>query len=84
MSVQQEIERQGSLQQEDDRDAIAEFVVEGFVVEDMHGYPGSHAAAYNSQTQQCGLGNAPAFAARLPFVEAVDNERQHVHGNEVI
>ena len=68
----------GYLQQEDGREAEAEFVVLGLMVPDFHSEQGPDAAAGDGYPEQACLGDAPFIALRLPFVDAVQEKRGNV------
>ena len=73
----------GYLQQEDGREAEAEFVVLGLMVPDFHSEQGTDAAAGDGYPEQACLGDAPLVALRLPFVNAVQEKRGYVNSREI-
>ncbi len=71
------------LRDDNGRYAIAELLVQGFVMPCFHTCPGSNAAADDGHSQQRGLSDAPFVSPGFPFVDAVCEECHHVDGGEV-
>ena len=68
----------GELEEEDGREAEAEFGVLGLMVPDFHSEQGPDAATGDGYPEQACLGDAPFIALRLPFVDAVQEKRGNV------
>ena len=71
------------LEDEDGREAEAEFVVHGLMVPYFHAEERPDASAGDGYPEQACLGDAPFVALRLPFVDAVQGKRGYVDCCEV-
>lgn len=59
------------MYKEDGRHAVAELLVQGLVVEEVHGDKCRRGASQHGQPEKHSLGDAPAVPAGFPFVEAI-------------
>lgn len=80
----EDICRQCYMQDDDERNAIAEFLVFRFVSPHFHSAVCPYASASKGKSEQCQFRNAPFTVLRLQFVNAIDGECQDVHGDNGI
>ena len=73
----------GEVEDEDGREAEAEFVVLGLMVPYFHAEERPDASAGDGYPEQACLGDAPFVALRLPFVDAVQGKRGYVNSREI-
>jgi len=73
----------GYLEDEDGWEAVAELDVLGFVMPEFHAEESTEATASNGYPDEARLGDAPFVMLRLPFVDAVQEERDDVYHREV-
>jgi len=71
------------LEDEDGWETEAEFVVLGLMVPYFHAEQGTDTATGNGYPDEACLGDAPFVMARLPFVDAVQEERDDIDYREV-
>ena len=76
-------ENSGELEEEDGREAEAEFGVLGLMVPDFHTEQSTDAAAGDGYPEQACLGDAPLVALCLPFVNAIQEKRDDVDSREI-
>ena len=67
------------MQDDDERNAIAEFLMFRFVSPHSHSAVCPYASASKGKSEQCQFRNAPFTVLRLQFVNAIGGERQDVH-----
>ena len=73
----------GDLEDEDGGETIFELGVLGFVMPKSHAEESTEAAAGNGYPDEASLGDAPFVMLRLPFVDAVQEERDDVYRCEI-
>ena len=76
-------ENSGEVEEEDGREAEAEFVVLGLMVPDFHTEQGPDAAAGNGYPEQARLRDTPFVMPRLPFVNAIEKESNDIDCREI-
>ena len=73
----------GDLEDEDGWEAVAELGVLGFVMPESHAEESTEASTGNGYSDEARLGDAPFVMLRLPFVDAVQEERDDVYRCEI-
>lgn len=68
------------MNDKENRDADAEFVLESLMVKCFHAHPRSKATTYGCEAEECGFRYAPSPVLRFPFVEAVNAESEKIDG----
>ena len=84
-------ENENYLHKEDGGDSVAEFFMEGFVAEEVHGEEGGGGATEHGKEEQRGFGDAAgetfvlmSIADGFPFVDTIGEECQQIDREEVI
>ena len=73
----------GELEDEDEREAEAELVMLGFVMPDFHAEKGSETTSQKGNGEEAGFRDTPFVMPRLPFVNAIQEERDNVYRREI-
>jgi len=73
----------GEVEDENEREAITETGMLGLVMPDFHAEKGTEAAAKESDGEKTCFRDTPFVMPRLPFVDAIQEERDYVYSREV-
>ena len=73
----------GKVEDEDEREAEAELVMLGLVMPDFHAKKGAETATQEGNGKEAGFRDTPFVMPRLPFVNAIQEERDYVYHREV-
>ena len=71
------------MEDEDEREAEAELVMLGLVMPDFHAEESPDAASQKGNGEEAGFRDTPFVMPRLPFVNAIQEERDYVYHREV-
>ena len=71
------------VEAEDEREAEAELVMLGLMVPDFHAEKGSETTSQKGNGEEAGFRDTPFVVPRLPFVNAIQEERDYVYHREV-
>ena len=68
--------QQEQLDEQDEGNAVFEFLMQGFMMPHFHSDPCSDAATQHGQSQKCCLRDSPLCLPCLGLVEAIDEESE--------